>query len=366
MATPGAFAACGLDGATILPETRTSPVTPRSTPNRASRSSRCPCPSSPSSQHAEQGEQKLALPLPVEPAESDHLARARVERNVPQAPGPIEALHVEKRRLAAFAGRRLRRKDGAELAPDHQFDDLRVGFRSRWIGRDIGAIAEDRAVVGKLRDLVHAVGDVEERQSLLAQALQHDEHFGDICRRQRRSRLVENENARIAGERLGDLDHLPARQRQILDQRHRMNVGGAGPGERLLGDPPLRAPIDHSEAARRIADADVVGDRKIGNERQLLKDADDARAVGRAGRVESDLRAIQDDAAGVRLDDPGQNLDQRRLARAVFAENGVDAAGADGQIRIFKRPHASIAFGYALHAQDRGAWLHSASQPRSV
>ena len=151
------------------------------------------------------------------------------------------------------------------------------------IGRDVAAVAEDRAFVGEFGDLVHAVRDVEERQALGAQALQHREHLGDVRRGQRRGRLVENEDARLARQRLGDLDHLPARQRQILDRRQRMDVRRAGARERLLGDAPLRAPVDQAEAQRRIADRDVVGDREVGDQRQFLEDADDAGALAAAG-----------------------------------------------------------------------------------
>ncbi len=81
------------------------------------------------------------------------------------------------------------------------------------IGRDIGAVPEHRALVGKLGDLMHAVGNVEEGQPLLPQPLEDDEHFGDVSGGERRSRLVENEDARLASQRLGDLHHLPAGQR---------------------------------------------------------------------------------------------------------------------------------------------------------
>ena len=56
----------------------------------------------------------------------------------------------------------------------------------------------------------------------------------------------------LARQRLGDLDHLPARQRQVLDQRQRVDVGGAGAGERLLGDAALGAAVDHAEARGRV------------------------------------------------------------------------------------------------------------------
>ena len=278
-----------------------------------------------------------------------------------------EVPELEQRRRALCPRRRLRGKNVAVLASDHHFDDLVVGLRSGHIGRDIGAVPEHGALVGELRDLVHAVRNEQERQPLLAQALEDDEHLGDVGRRQRRSRLVENENTRLAGQRLGDLHHLPARQRQILDQRHRMNVGRAGALERFLSEASLRAPVDQPEAARRIGDCDVVGDRKVGNERKLLEDADNAGAVGRGGRIEGDFRPVEHDASGVRRYDARQDLDQRRLARAVLAENGVNATREDDEVGVGERPHAAIALGYALHPQNRrGRRLQSrhAAKPR--
>ena len=195
-------------------------------------------------------------------------------------------------RGGGFAG-----KTWLEFAADHHLDDFVVGLRPRDVARDVGAVAENGAFVGEFGDLVHAVRDIEERQPLVAQPLQHDEHLGDVRRRQGRRRLVENENARLARQRLGDLDHLPARQRQVLDERHGMDVRGAGARERLLGDAPLRAPVDEAEPSRRIADRDIVGDRQVRNERQLLEDADDAGAIGGGGRVEGDIAAVEHDAS---------------------------------------------------------------------
>jgi hypothetical protein len=66
---------------------------------------------------------------------------------------------------------------------------------------------------------LHAMRNVEERHALGAQPFEHGE---DFARRrlggERGGRLVEDEDARTARQRLGDLDHLPARQRQIPDQ----------------------------------------------------------------------------------------------------------------------------------------------------
>src|SRR5205807_8488149 len=102
----------------------------------------------------------------------------------------------------------------------------------------------------------------------------------------RRRGFVENQDARLAREGLGDLDHLSARQRKVLDECQRMDVACSGTRERLLGDAALRAAVDQTEAARRVADRYIVGDGEVGDERQLLKDAGDAGGVGRRWRRE--------------------------------------------------------------------------------
>ena len=56
-------------------------------------------------------------------------------------------------------------------------------------------------------------------------------------------------------------------------------------------------------------------------------------SLAAAGEREADLAAVQHHAAFVGRHDAGHDLDQRRLAGAVFAENGMDASGRDRQGR---------------------------------
>ena len=155
-----------------------------------------------------------------------------------------------------------------------------------------------------------------------------------------------------ARERLRDLDHLPPRQRQVLDQRQRMDVVGAGARQRFLGHAALRAAVDQPEAARRIADRDVVGDREVGDQRQLLEDAGDAGRMGRGRRCKRDRLAVEQHAALVGRDDARHDLDQRRLAGAVLAEDRVNAAGLDHEVGVLQRAHAAVALGDALHDEQ--------------
>jgi hypothetical protein len=156
----------------------------------------------------------------------------------------------------------------------------------------------------------------------------------------------------MRGLRASDLDHLPPRQRQVLDQRQRMDVLGAGTRQRILGHAALRPAVDQPEATRRVADCDVVGHRKIGDQRQLLEDAGDAGRVGRGRRCERDWLPVEQHAALVGRDDAGHDLDQGRLAGTVLPQHGMDAAGLDYQLGALQRTHPAVALGDAMHDEQ--------------
>ena len=73
-------------------------------------------------------------------------------------------------------------------------------------------------------DLVHPVRHVQDHPPLLPQPADHVEQTLRLARGQTARRLVKRDHLRVARQRLGDLHHLPARQRQVLDQRVRMDV----------------------------------------------------------------------------------------------------------------------------------------------
>ena len=102
-----------------------------------------------------------------------------------------------------------------ELAAEHLGDDLVVADT---------ALASCAATVLPLRkmvsrsamcaDLGHAVRDEDDQLALGGELAGEAEQPLGFARRQRRGRLVEDEDARVLGEPLGDLDDLPFGQRQ--------------------------------------------------------------------------------------------------------------------------------------------------------
>ncbi len=160
---------------------------------------------------------------------------------------------------------------------------------------------------------------------------------------ERGRRLVEDENLALEGERAGDLEQLA--------------MGG---GERLGGgigiDPQIQAIENRSCALPHLrltkpasraqfpAGKDVGGDAQVREREHLLVDHADATIdrVARAGHLERGVAPAN--LAGVRPNDAGEDLEQRRFARAVLADNGVSLAlgdleahsrqGADGPERL--------------------------------
>ena len=101
----------------------------------------------------------------------------------------------------------------------------------------------------------------------------------------------------------------------------------AEPGEERLGLGVHRRPVDAATGAERLAaHEDVLGDRQVGEERRLLVDDRDARGLGLRGRAEVDRLAVEQQLAAVAAVHAGDDLDQRRLAGAVLADEGVDRA----------------------------------------
>ena len=100
--------------------------------------------------------------------------------------------------------------------------------------------------------------------------------------------LVEDEDARVPGDGLGDLDQLAGTDGQLFHEPVGVDVG-AQPGQRR-GRPAIDlAVIDEAQATTRLAgEQDVGADRHLGDEAELLEHH---RDVALAGRGSPDPRA---------------------------------------------------------------------------
>ena len=146
---------------------------------------------------------------------------------------------------------------------------------------DERAVAQHDDAVGALLDLVQAVRDEDDDDAVGLQLGDHLEQLVGLGERQARGRLVHDDEARVERQRLGDLDHLLLRQRQVGDRRVRprnRRRGACSSGVTLASQ---RARVDQPQrpAAQRLAaDEDVGGDVEIVEQVEFLVDEGDAGA----------------------------------------------------------------------------------------
>ena len=241
---------------------------------------------------AEQRSHELASPRAHQPEDAEHLARAQRERGLAQRGRARDGKHLE-RHPAGHARRALREQRG-DAAADHRRDQLVVRHRRELAGGDGAAIAQDGVGRGDRARLLEEVADVEHGHAPRGEAADQREQPVDVAARQAAGRLVHQHHARPRGDRAADLDHLPRADRQRAHARVGVDLGVAELGQHLARAPPGGRAVDEPAAARLLADEDVLGDREVREERQLLVDEGDpglARLARRARRVRARRRA---------------------------------------------------------------------------
>jgi len=96
------------------------------------------------------------------------------------------------------------------------------------------------------------------------------------------------------------------------------------PGEYRRRLRPHRPPVDAAAGSPGLAaDEHVLRHGQVREQGRLLVDDRDPGRARRRRAVQRDLPAVHQQRPGVRLIHPGEDLHQRRLARAVLADQGV-------------------------------------------
>ena len=152
------------------------------------------------------------------------------------------------------------------------------------------------------------------------------------CSTRRRGRLVEDEEAGVAGERLHDLEALLAGDGEVAGAGVGVE-GEAGTGADVADAVGRRARVVPAASAQR----DVLRHGHRGDDREVLVDHADAGGDGGGGGGEAARDAVEADGARVGLQHPEGDAHQRRLPRAVLAEDGVERPAPHGERRPVER-----------------------------
>jgi len=222
-----------------------------------------------------------------------------------------------------------------ERAPHHRGDDAVFADLGTRQCLDGLAVADDRDVVGDALHFVELVRDQDRGKPLLLELEQQIEQALAVLLRERRGRLIEDQEFDFLAQGFGDLHQLLFADADIGDERPRI-FGQADLGEQRSGLGLVAVPIDDAVAGLLIAEENVFVDREHRHQRQFLVDDDDAHPLAVMDALELAFFAAKDDFAVIRSRriDPRQDLHQRRFSGAIFADDSVDLALFDRQVDV--------------------------------
>ena len=226
------------------------------------------------------------------------------------------------------------------LAANHQARQGRVGLVRRVAHAGDFAPAQHGAGVAQRADLVQLVADVQNAAALRRELLEHHKEFFHRLGREHRGRFVQDEQLRVGEQRADDFHPLHLAHAQGVDRALGVDVQAI-----LRGF--LANAAGHLIQAQALVqtEPDVLGHRDGVKQIEMLEHHADAQSARLFGVAHMGHLAIKCNLASVGLDGAVNDLHQRGLARAVFAQHGVGLAGQDCERHVAVGDDAGIGFG---------------------
>ena len=205
------------------------------------------------------------------------------------------------------------------------------------------------------------VGDEDDRHALAHEVPEDAEELARLLRRQHRGRLVEDEDLRAAGR-------APSGSRRAAAGRPMMSSTRASGSTAKLN-------VSASSCTRssRGVRSRAATPRRVGSVPSTMFSATVItgmsmkcwctmpipRSIASFGEWIAHGLALDEDLALVRVVEAVEDAHQRRLARAVLAEQRVDLAGAQVEVDVVVREHARELLRDPAQLEDDGAVAHA-------
>src|SRR6266851_8680422 len=106
------------------------------------------------------------------------------------------------------------------------------------------------------------------------------------------------------------------------------------------------------------AEKHVFADAQLRNEHEFLMNDVDAEIVSLVWGFNLDWLTLPEHLPPVRFIKPGNDLHERRLSGAVFADQSMNLAGTYVEGDVVKHNNTTERLRYVLHAQERFRALH--------
>ena len=184
----------------------------------------------------------------------------------------------------------------------------------------------------------------EDGGALASQLLEQDPHDAAPCRVERRRRLVEDEDARRADERLRDAETL------LHPLRHAVHPAVASIGEGDELEQPLPLGGTAFGARQPLVEAEHLVGRVPTREAKELGEVAELRP--RSARAGTGARDLGPSASGAH--EPDRDLDERRLPGAVRPEQSHELTLLHRQVDALERLDGPVALCELVDGERRG------------
>ena len=126
----------------------------------------------------------------------------------------------------------------------------------------------------------------------------------------------------------------------------------AEPGDQRLGLGEHPAAVEEAESDRLAPEQEVLRDREVRRQRELLVDHADPQPLGIGHVADLDAATVHFHRAGVGPDHAAQDVDQRRFPGTVLPEQPVDLPRAEREIHPVERGDAAEPLGQSRQGQQ--------------
>src|ERR1051326_7250722 len=233
-----------------------------------------------------------------------------------------------------------------------ELDDVRrIELRDQLLRRSEGdamSVIDDGDAIAQPLRFFHVVRRQEHRSAAFAKAAHDFPQLQTALRIETGRRLVEEENVRTADERGRDGETLLLPARQLADARVALLIERQI-AQQLFGI--MTIAIKRAKQTQRLEDRELVGKLRF-----LQRDAD---PLAQIARVIAPRHAEDADVAGVRRVDSFENLDRRRLPRAVRPEETETLTALDEQIDPVDGLHVVVVLHEILARDRRAVFSHA-------
>ena len=239
---------------------------------------------------------------------------------------------------------------------DHVARKAQLRFALRLAGLDDAAVAQHGERIADGQHFVQLVGYENDGNALAFERSHQRKHTVNFHLRQGSGGLVHDDDGRLHQKRAGDFDDLLIGRVQLAHHRARVKID-------LHARKHLARSFDHVLAPQKrpllffAADEKVFINGQIVDEIQFLMNERDARVHGITRGGKDERLAVQRDFARVRTQHAAENVHQRALSSAVFADQRVNFALLQREGHIFQYLVSVECLFDARHGQRHGLHL---------